>query len=164
MKPPPIIRATSSGVQRLVLTGGPGQVPGVDEDVIDDDHVDHLLERAAAHRAVGLPRSRLRVIERRLDRVARCWSRRAPDPRSTAAAGAKSTSEPAEEAGHPFDEMPDDVTGHPSLARRRAVPGVGGNRPHPLGELPSDLAIALSCLGRSRGHGVAFRETAGFRA
>ena len=45
---PSNISAHRVRVQRLVLAGGPGEVPAVEEDVVRVDHGDGLLERHGA--------------------------------------------------------------------------------------------------------------------
>jgi hypothetical protein len=110
-------------VERLVLAGGSGEIPAVQEHVAGVDHVDRLAERHATDvREIVLAVGRVRVVEECLDGVGLTTpgadgvivdrrTRRQRDPRPT-----------LKEGREPLDEVTDDVTGNPARHGRRLVP------------------------------------------
>ena len=117
-------------IERLVLAGGAGEIPAVQEHVTGVDHVDRLPERHATDvREIVLALGGVRVVEECLHGVGLGppgadgvvvdrRTRRQRDPRRS-----------LEEGREPLDEVTDDVAGDPALHRRGLVPCLRARRP-----------------------------------
>ena len=129
-------------VERLVLAGGPGEVPAVEEHVAGVDHVDGLPERHCAEVWEVVPRSALTGSSSRAC-TASVWMRQAPTGSSSTdgPAGSVIPVAPLEEPREPLDEVTDDVPGSPALRRRRVVPRRRGGAVDRRRERTGDAAV-----------------------
>src|SRR5690606_3327642 len=137
--------------QRLVPAGGPGDVPGVDQQVEAEEPVDGLLQSGPPEVPVVLEPGAGGILEDLLHDVARL------EPRADRVLGgalAHLDGEPGI-AGHApvdGDDVAQHVPGRPSRARGRGLPPAGGNGLHAAGELGGQPAVTLGNLRDTLGH------------
>lgn len=131
------------GIEHHPLAGGRGEIPGVHEQVAEDEHRDRTVERVHTRlRMAELDVRSARVVDERLQcRIERGPCRRwgVGDRRQRAeiAAGAG-----LQERRHPLDQVTHDVTRHPAHARGRALPPVEGHGGGDRGEAGGNSAVA----------------------
>ncbi len=138
--------AAPLGIEALVLTGGPRKVPGVHEHIGGVEAVDGLVQRNLADVLVHqYPLRGGGVVEQGLHPVAvhrpgpyGVLVDRRPLRQLDAGAG-------LQEVGKPLDERPHHVSGGPSLARSRVVPGFRARAANAVGEPGGDGAVLVCC-------------------
>ena len=134
-------------VEGVLLPGGPGEVPGVQEDVGAVEAVDRLRQRVLADVGVGEGLLRgPRVVEDGLDPVGvdlpgadGIVDDRGPGGEPDVGAGRQEPREPA-------DQVVDHVAGGPTVHGRRSLPVAGAA--DPVGEEPGPAAVPRGRIRR----------------